>query len=94
MPESGQHNADSGISIQPNSLLPKNSKQFYTYAGSLTTPPCSEGVIWYILSKPLGISKDQLIQLKALNQSNESYPNNNRLLQNLNSRVPTRLITK
>ncbi len=93
-PESGQHNADSGISIQPNSLLPKNSKQFYTYAGSLTTPPCNEGVIWYILSKPLGISKGQLSQLKALNQTNEAYPDNNRLLQNLNSRVTTRLITK
>ena len=94
MPESGQHNDDSRISIQPTLLLPKNSQQIYTYAGSLTTPPCSEGVIWYILSKPLEISKDQLSQLKALNQSNESYPNNNRLLQNLNSRVPTRLITK
>ncbi|TAN46628.1 MAG: carbonic anhydrase family protein [Methylococcaceae bacterium] len=77
------HNTTSGITLNPASLLPKEWKNFYTYAGSLTTPPCSEGVSWYVLEKPLIVTPKQIHKLKSL------YENNNRLPQNLNGRVVT-----
>lgn len=45
--------------IDPNNLIDKNNLSFF-YDGSFTTPPCSEGVKWYIMKKPLYISKNQL----------------------------------
>jgi len=41
-----------------NMLLPKN-KDYYRFSGSLTTPPCSEGVRWIVLENYLNISKKQ-----------------------------------
>jgi carbonic anhydrase len=41
-----------------NKLLP-NEQSYYHFMGSLTTPPCSENVKWYVMKKPLTISKAQ-----------------------------------
>ena len=41
-----------------NALLPKN-KDYYRFSGSLTTPPCSEGVRWIVLANYLKISEQQ-----------------------------------
>jgi carbonic anhydrase len=87
-PNAAEHNPDTGIEINPNTLLPHNASFFYTYAGSLTTPPCSEGVSWYVLAKPVTVSDAQLSQLKAL------YSDNTRLPQNLNGRIVTGKISK
>lgn len=65
--------------INPVGLLPK-SLAYYSYAGSLTTPPCSEGVTFYILKTPMEISKAQLEQFKKL------YPMNARPTFPLNGR--------
>ena len=55
---------------------------YYRYSGSLTSPPCNEGVRWFIMNQPLKISKAHLQQFKrALKQ------NNNRPIQALNARV-------
>lgn len=51
------------ISITLASLLPKNIDVFYTYKGSLTTPPCNEVVTWVIFPKPVPISFTQVLQL-------------------------------
>lgn len=61
------------------SLLPQN-RSFYFYKGSLTTPPCSEVVNWYVLKTPLTASKDQIEQISKI------LDNNFRPVQNLNGR--------
>ncbi|MBY0475621.1 MAG: carbonic anhydrase family protein [Nitrosomonas sp.] len=82
--EEGGQNASSGIQINPAELLPADldpaNLDYYTVAGSLTTPPCSEGVQWYLLPKVITISAAQLVQLKDI------YTNNARAPQNLNGR--------
>jgi carbonic anhydrase len=49
----------SSVSINVKDLLPPTTG-YYTFAGSLTTPPCSEGVTWYVLNTPVSISKAQV----------------------------------
>uniref|UniRef100_A0A915PTL7 Carbonic anhydrase n=1 Tax=Setaria digitata TaxID=48799 RepID=A0A915PTL7_9BILA len=46
--------------------LPKNRKSFWRYAGSLTTPPCSEIVTWTIFTEPITITKFQLALFRSL----------------------------
>jgi carbonic anhydrase len=45
--------------VNPGGLLPPD-RGYWTYMGSLTTPPCSEGVRWYVLEQPIPISREQL----------------------------------
>jgi len=45
-------------------LLPDSTGVFYHYVGSLTTPPCTAGVAWYVLADPQPISKSQLEKLR------------------------------
>ncbi|MDV6343131.1 carbonic anhydrase family protein [Nitrosomonas sp. Is37] len=79
---SGEKNENSGLQFNPAALLPTLDQpiKYFTLAGSLTTPPCSEGVQWYILPRAITISEAQLNQLKSF------YTDNNRLPQNLNGR--------
>lgn len=51
------------------SLLPDN-KSYYNYMGSLTTPPCSEVVSWYVLKTPLTASKEQIEKFSAILNNN------------------------
>ncbi len=46
--------------FNPMKVLPKDQKHFYAYSGSLTTPPCTEGVQWIVLKEPIELSKDQI----------------------------------
>jgi carbonic anhydrase len=50
--------------LQPNfslaSILPKDLSKYYTYPGSLTTPPCSECVTWIVMNEPVTITHAQL----------------------------------
>lgn len=52
-------------SFDMNLNLPSN-KNYLTYVGSLTTPPCSEGVRWIIFEKPILVSLEQVEMLKYL----------------------------
>jgi carbonic anhydrase len=45
--------------VNPGGLLPAD-RGYWTYAGSLTTPPCTEGVRWYVLEQDLPVSREQL----------------------------------
>jgi carbonic anhydrase len=57
---------------------------YYTYAGSLTTPPCSEGVTWIVLATPVEISPEQI---KKFHEA--THGDTNRPVQPLGSRVVT-----
>jgi carbonic anhydrase len=65
--------------INMNELLPKDQR-YYQFIGSLTTPPCTEGVLWMVLKQPTQISKDQLKLFQQL------FPNNARPVQAVNGR--------
>ncbi len=67
--------------IDPQELLPKDTNHFYHYVGSLTTPPCSEGVEWFILKDTDSLSKEQLQRFRRF------YENNERPVQPLHDRV-------
>lgn len=68
------------IEIELKQLLPE-SRTYYTYMGSLTTPPCSEGVLWMVLKQPLQVSPEQIAIFSRL------YSNNARPLQPVNERL-------
>lgn len=55
----------------PASLLPDAAKtpEFFSYAGSLTTPPCLESVLWINFLDPISFSREQLETLRSLSQS-------------------------
>ena len=69
------------VPVSAQLLLPSNH-DYYRYSGSLTTPPCSEGVIWLVLKAPVRAAKEQMDQvLKTLH-----HPNS-RPIQPLNART-------
>ncbi len=62
-------------------LFPQD-KHYYRFSGSLTTPPCTEGVRWLVMKQPVSLSAEQLMTFQqALKQAN------NRPLQPLHGRV-------
>jgi carbonic anhydrase len=58
--------ADTGIKLDINDLLPRSTDDYFTYAGSLTTPPCSETVRWIVLKQPVQVSKNQIAAFRAV----------------------------
>jgi len=69
-----------GVQIDPADLLPRD-RGYYTFEGSLTTPPCSEGVTWYVLKSPAQLSSGEIARF------GKAYPMNARPVQPLNGRV-------
>lgn len=69
----------SSVSINSEDFLP-TQHSYYTYSGSLTTPPCTEGVTWYILKSTSSLSGEQLALITKL------YPHDNRPIQKPNHR--------
>jgi carbonic anhydrase len=61
-------------------LLPA-SRAYYTYMGSLTTPPCSEGVLWMVMKQPTQLSAEQIAIFAKL------YPMNARPIQSTAGRL-------
>jgi len=58
------------IRIDPQDLLPNDKKHYYHYEGSLTTPPCTEEVQWYILKSHATASKDQIKTMRSYYDAN------------------------
>ncbi|KAG8236516.1 hypothetical protein J437_LFUL012802 [Ladona fulva] len=68
-------------------LAPMFNKDFATYQGSLTMPPCSEIVIWILYLKPLKASCDQVEQFRLIQDRHENLIKRNfRPVQRLNGR--------
>jgi len=45
--------------VDPMAFLPVR-RDYYTYMGSLTTPPCTEGVLWLVMKQPVSVSQEQI----------------------------------
>ncbi len=58
-PKEGPEVVVTGVSINPAGLLPPTLGH-WAYEGSLTTPPCTEGVQFFILKEPVGVQKEML----------------------------------
>ena len=69
----------SQVQVDPAQWLPV-SKGYYRYEGSLTAPPCTEGVLWLVMKQPLEVSAAQLAALRRL------FPDNARPTQPLHGR--------
>jgi carbonic anhydrase len=78
--EEGKANAPPGVTVDAANLLPEK-REYYTFPGSLTTPPCSEGVKWVVMTHPMTVSKEQIEAFAKL------YPDNARPVQPLNGRT-------
>jgi carbonic anhydrase len=72
--------APPGFVIDANELLPRE-RAYVTYMGSLTTPPCSEGVLWLVMKQPLQLSAEQIAIFSRL------YPGNARPVQPASGRL-------
>jgi carbonic anhydrase len=70
----------SPVPVDLNQLLP-DDRRYYTYMGSLTTPPCSEGVLWMVIKQPTPLSPDQIALFARL------YPMNARPIQQPGGRL-------
>lgn len=69
-----------GVEVNPAGLVPHNTA-YYVYMGSVTAPPCTEGVKWYVLKTPVTISRERIEAFAKL------YPHDVRPVQALNGRV-------
>ena len=75
------NNVGSTVKIDPQDFMALDTAHYYHYIGSLTTPPCSENVQWYLLKNPITASKEQIEHFRKF------YVDNERPVQELHDRV-------
>ena len=80
MPEKASEKRSLSSAVSAEGILP-SSQDYYRFNGSLTTPPCSEGVWWLVMKEPVTASKEQIEKFSQV----MGHPNN-RPLQPLNAR--------
>ena len=82
MPENTGDTSQEAIGIEDTDLLPP-TRDYFVYGGSLTTPPCSEGVKWVVLKTPIEASSEQIAIFKdrvGAVTNRPIQPNNARLI--------------
>ncbi|MCH7852326.1 MAG: carbonic anhydrase family protein [Candidatus Marinimicrobia bacterium] len=80
LPQEGLRATPAGVTINVMDFIPRMSS-YFTYSGSLTTPPCNEGVRWIVLDSAVKVSVAQVERF------NSFFPRSTRPLQPLNGRV-------
>lgn len=75
----GKEVANKKVNLNVADLLPAD-RSYFKFAGSLTTPPCSEGVTWYVLKNVVELSPDEVSTFAKW------YPMNARPIQPTNDR--------
>ncbi|HXV77868.1 MAG TPA: carbonic anhydrase family protein [Candidatus Polarisedimenticolaceae bacterium] len=78
--EKGDEQQLEHVTVDVDRLLPAD-RTTYRYDGSLTTPPCSEGVKWFVMTTPIEMSAEQIGRFRAI------VDGNNRPVQPLNGRA-------
>ncbi|XP_036074710.1 carbonic anhydrase 6 isoform X2 [Rousettus aegyptiacus] len=70
-------------------ILPPNLHDHYSYKGSMSSPPCTENVYWFVLAESVKLSKAQVLKLEnsLLDGRNNTLQDNYRHTQPLNDRV-------
>ncbi|KAM6216896.1 carbonic anhydrase 6 [Rhynchocyon petersi] len=83
----GQSTTLTGLDIRD--MLPRNLHYYFTYLGSLTTPPCTENVHWFVLAETVTLSRTQIAMMEnsLLDHQNKTLRNDYRKTQPLNQRV-------
>jgi len=71
----------------PSKLLPENHA-YWTYLGSLTTPPCNECVIWIVFKEHIEVSHEQLECFRTLNSNEEENGNEEPIKKNYRPCLP------
>ena len=78
-PKEGPEIAPEGVMFNPANLLPREY-EFYSYEGSLTTPPCTEGVRFFILKSHVNVSREQVEQFPFKKNARPIQPQNGRAI--------------
>lgn len=66
MPEAaGGHESPEGVAVNASGLLPAD-RSYYKFKGSLTTPPCTEGVFWNVFKTPVSVSAKQIQKFNSV----------------------------
>ncbi len=81
IPEHAERGIHLASKASAEGLLPAD-RDYYRFSGSLTTPPCTEGVTWLVMKHPVTASAEQISTFSKV----MGHPNN-RPIQNLNARL-------
>jgi carbonic anhydrase len=79
--EAGPEVAIADATIDASAMLPSESGAYFHYKGSLTTPPCSQGVHWFVVANAIEVSTEQIGSFERISGPNA------RPLQGLNDRL-------
>lgn len=82
LPRTGEKITVEDLKLDLPALLPAK-KGYYAFEGSLTTPPCSEGVSWMVLKTPVTLGADQIKAFRRVYNANARpiQPVNGRIIQ-------------
>ncbi len=81
LPSATRTERKSDVVVNTRGLLPK-SREHFRYQGSFTTPPCTEDVLWIVMSEPVHLSRQQIAQFRSVIEGNNRpvQPRNGRKL--------------
>lgn len=71
--EEGPERSVNNVYVDPTAILP-STRSYFHWKGSLTTPPCTEGVEWFLMDKPLEISAATLGVMEKTMHGNARPP--------------------